>query len=157
MKRILLSAAALAIAPLATAAEIEVDYSEDFMESLEEDYGEREGEYLSREVAEDLQRAFEKAGLDPARVEVTILKATPNRPTMKQLGDQPGLDFGRSIGIGGMKLAATAYDEAGAETASLEYGWFENDIRQVIGTATWSDANTASRRFARKFVKELEE
>lgn len=156
MKRILLGAAALALAPFAAAGDINVSYSEDFTETLEEDYGTREGEHLAEEIQDDLIRAFEKAGISPARVDVVILDAKPNRPTFKQLGDEPGLDFSRSIGIGGMKMTAIAYDESDTAIGELEYGWFENDLRDVIGATTWSDAQRASRFFARKFVKEIE-
>lgn len=155
MKRILLAAAALSLAPLAQAADISVSYSEDFAEELEENYGTREGEYLTREIIEDLEREFGKKGVDPARVEVTIINAKPNRPTIKQLGDEPGLDFGRSIAIGGMDLEAKVFDASGAEVSSFQYDWFENDIRFAQGASTWSDANRASRRFATKFAKSL--
>lgn len=156
MKNLLIAAAAAALlAPISQAGEFSVSYSDDFTEVLEEDYGVKEGEYLSKEVIEDLMREFKRADVDPARVEIVIENAMPNRPTFKQLGDKPGLDFARSISIGGMDLKATAYDAEGVTLASYEYGWFENDIRNVVGSSTWSDANRASRRFARKFAKEL--
>ena len=157
MKHLTLIAAAFSLASLAHAVEFEVSYSEDFAEVLEEDYGTREGEYLSEEVIEDLTREFKRASIDPARVEVVIENAKPNRPTFKQLGDRPGLDFSRSISIGGMDLSATAYNEAGETLKEFEYGWFENDLRFAAGSSTWSDANRASRRFARKFAEELQE
>ena len=156
MKRLLIAASALALAPLAYAAEISVSFSEDFAETLEEDYGTREGEYLSREVAEDIERALTKAGVDAARIDVTIINAKPNKPTFKQLGDKPGLDFGRSLSIGGMKLEADAFSADGTELATLEYGWFENELRNAVGSPTWTDANRASHRFARKLAKALE-
>lgn len=155
MKHILLSAAAIALAPFATAGEINVSYSDDFTETLEEDYGLREGEYLAGDIQEDLVNAFERKGISPARVDVVIVDAKPNRPTLQQLRDRPGLDFGRSISIGGMKLTATAYDESNAVIGELEYGWFENDIRNVIGGPTWSDARRASRFFARQLAKDI--
>ena len=71
------------------------------------------------------------------------------------LADRPRLDALRSISLGGMKLQATAFDGAGCELTELEYGWFETDIRQSVGKATWSDAKRASDRFARKFAEQL--
>ena len=54
-----------------------------------------------------------------------------------------------------MKLNATVYDASGDVVSPQEYGWFENDIRDVIGSGVWTDANRASRRFANKLAKEL--
>jgi hypothetical protein len=148
------AAVALMIAPGALATEIVVGYSQDFQEALEDDYGVREGTYLIENVKEDLMREYEKAGVSVDHVTVTIERAVPNKPTFKQLGDEPGLDFGRSISIGGMKLSATAFDASGAEMGSLTYDWFETDIRNA-GLTTWGDAKRASDRFARKFAEKL--
>ncbi|MEL6474739.1 MAG: hypothetical protein AAFQ21_11700 [Pseudomonadota bacterium] len=156
MKRILLAATALMLAPLASATEIDVGFSDSFAEKLTDELGEREGDYLAEEITEDLIRELEAAGQSPARIDVTILKATPNRPTFKQLSDEPGLDFGRSFGVGGMRMAATAFDAEGNELGALEWGWFENDIRLAQGSITWTDASRASQRFARKFVREVD-
>lgn len=157
MKAVLCAVAALLAAPLASATVIEVSYSEEFAETLEEDYGEREGVFLIGKIQDHLDFELDKAGLDPERIEVTINNAKPNRPTFKQLGDQPGLDYMRSISIGGMDLSATIFDAAGNEIAAVQYDWFESDIRQVAPAGTWSDARRASRRFAREVVEALSE
>ena len=148
------AATALMIAPGAMATDVTVGYSQDFQDALEDDYGVKEGIYLAKNIEEDLMREFEKAGLDVDRVEVTIERAVPNKPTMKQLGDKPGLDYGRSVSIGGMKMSATAFDASGTEMGSLTYDWFETDIRYA-GLSTWHDAKRASDRFASKFAKKL--
>ena len=156
MKYVLAAAATtLLFAPAALATEIAVGYSSDFEKTLEDDYGTREGTYLAGKIEQDLMREFEAAGLDVDRVLVTIERAVPSKPTFKQLGDTPGLDYGGSVSIGGMKLTATAFDASGAEMGSLTYDWFETDIRQT-GMTTWYDANRASDRFARKFAKKLQ-
>ena len=54
-----------------------------------------------------------------------------------------------------MKLVGTAYDAEGNVIASQEYGWFENNLRDVVGSGVWTDANRASRRFATKMAKQL--
>ncbi|WP_340691341.1 hypothetical protein [Hyphomonas sp.] len=150
------AATALLIAPGALATEIDVSYSPTFEEALQDDYGVREGTYLIENVKEDLMREFAKSGLEVDHVTVTIERAMPNKPTMKQLGDRMGLDYGGSVSIGGMELSATAYDASGAEMGSLTYDWFETDIRNA-GVTTWGDAKRASDRFARKFAKALQE
>ncbi len=155
MKTLLLAATAIAIVPFASAGEISVSYSDDFTEKLADDYGEREGDFLSERISKDLNRAFDKAGIAPARVEVTILDAKPNRPTIGQLGERPGLSYSGSISIGGMDLVGTAYDDEGNALGSREYSWYENNIRDVIGSGTWSDARRVSRRFADKLADEI--
>ena len=155
MKTIFAAIGSLAILQTAAATEIAVTYSDDFAEALADNYGEREGEKLTEDILDDLQRAFEKAGVDPAKVDVEIVNAKPNRPTFEQLASEPGLDAFRSISIGGMELVGTVYDADGNVVATQEYSWFENNIRDVVGSATWTDANRASRRFATKLAAQL--
>ena len=154
MKLVPLTALALMLAPAAFASEINVSVSDEFQTKLDDDYGVREGDYLKQEVSDDLTRELEKAGVDVAKIEVTILDAKPSKPTFKQLGDKPGLDYGDSVSTGGMKLQAVAYDADGNETNTFEYSWYEHDIR-MTGLSTWYDANKASNRFARNFAEEL--
>ena len=54
MKTLFLAAAALALAPFAAATSVNVTFSEDFAEKLVDDYGEREGERLTKEVIDDV-------------------------------------------------------------------------------------------------------
>ncbi len=155
MKTIFAAIGTFAILQTAAATEVAVTYSDDFAEELSDNYGEREGESLTEEIIEDLGRAFRKAGVDPARVDVTIINAKPNRPTMEQLSARPGLDAIRSISLGGMELVGTAYDAKGNVIAAQEYRWFENNLSNVIGYGVWTDANRASSRFAKKMAQQL--
>lgn len=157
MRFLLSTLTALALGLAAHATTITVNYSEDFAEQLAEDYGEREGPYLAEEVMEDVQRELDRRGIDVPRIDITIEAAKPNRPTMEQISDRPGLDPFRSISIGGMDLSATAYGEDGAVLMEFQYDWFENDIRNVRGASTWWDAKRASSRFARRFAEALAE
>lgn len=154
--RILIAAMlAGALAPIASAADIDISYSAEFSQKLEKDYGLKEGERLSQEVREDLEREFRKARIDPARVSVIILDAKPNRPTMQQMTDKPGLDMLRSKSIGGMDIKGAAYDASGQLLAEVEYDWYETNIQNVVASSVWGDANRASRRFAEKFTKAI--
>lgn len=155
MKYLLASALLLGLAPLASAAEINVSYAPEFSEKLAEDYGVKEGEYLSERLKRDITLAFEKHGVDAARVDVEILDAKPSRPTFKQGADEPGLDMHRSVSLGGMDLKGVAYDAGGNVIGELEYDWYEHDIRQA-GLTTWQDARRASSRFASRFAKVLD-
>jgi len=154
MKYLLTTAFLLGLCPVAGATEISVSYSPEFTEKLADDYGVKEGEYLSERVRTDLERELAKAGVDPARVDVTIVDAKPSRPTFKQGGDKPGLDMHRSVSLGGMKLTAVAYDATGTPGDAFEYKWFEHDIT-MAGLTTWHDARRASSRFASRFAKEV--
>ncbi|HRJ00844.1 MAG TPA: hypothetical protein PKV67_08700 [Hyphomonas sp.] len=156
MKHLLVAVlAASALAPAAMAGEINVSYSPDFAEKLSKEYGEREGTYLSERVKKDLETELARGGVDVARIDVTIVDATPSRPTFKQGSDTPGLDMHRSVSLGGMKLKAVAYDAAGNAGEAFEYKWYESDITQA-GITTWHDARRASGRFASRFAKALD-
>ncbi|MDJ0922195.1 MAG: hypothetical protein QNI84_13795 [Henriciella sp.] len=153
MKRLLTSLAALALLPVASAAEINVTFSEELTEDLIEDYGEKEGDFLIEEITEDLEKAFEKYGVDPAKVDVTIIDARPNRPTFKQLG-KPGLSF-QSVSVGRLKLEASAYDADGNLILFQEHRSLNRDIRDSVGAGTWYEVKRSSDRFARKFAKTI--
>lgn len=121
-----------------------------------EEYGERELEYLAGEMREDLER--ELAGLlgeNGLRLEVTILDATPNRPTMQQMADR-GLDMS-SISIGGASLEARLLDTEGNELESFSYSWRSHNIRDVVGYTRWTDARRAMDRFANDIGESLAE
>lgn len=155
MKSAFVSLAVLATAPAALAADIQVTYSADFQEKLTDEYGPREGDKLSDDIRKDLERELAKANLDPARIEVVIEDARPNRPTTQQMSDRPGLDMLRSKSIGGMDLSGAAYDASGALIGELQYDWYETNIQNVMAAGVWNDAGRASRRFAQKFAEEL--
>ena len=106
MKLVPITAIALLLAPAAMAAEINVTVSEDFQTKLQDDYGTREGEYLSKEIKEDLTRELDKAGVDVARIDVTIVDARPSKPTFKQRNPQPaaGCSYSRET-IGTKKIS----------------------------------------------------
>ena len=88
-------------------------------------------------------------------VVVTIEDARPNRPTFQQVSDKPGLDAMRSISIGGAKVSGVAFDASGKEIGRLDYNWYETDLSNSFGTATWTDARTTFARFANRFADKL--
>ena len=139
-----------AFAGSAHALEVEVRLSEDFQKKIDETYGQREADYLVEALTRDLTRAFEGASV--ARIAATIEDARPNRPTFKDLGDEPGLSL-QSIAIGGADLSGEIYAADGALVAEVAYDWYESDIQNAIGTATWTDAKRAMARFAKTMKK----
>jgi len=157
MKTLIVSLAAALIIPAAAASEISITYSAEFQEKLESDYGAKEGERLSKEIRSDLERELRKANVDPARISVVIVDAKPNRPTMQQMSNEPGLDMLRSKSIGGMDLEGIAYNANGEAVAELQYDWYETNIQMVGASGVWGDAQRVSSRFARKFAEKLSE
>lgn len=146
----------LLFAPTATAQIVDVQFSETFQEKLQDTYGLREGEYLSREIIEDIQKTLKRANLEVRRVEVTIEDAKPNRPTLRQLERNPTIDSNRSFGLGGMRLTGIAYDADNNPIGeAITYEWYERDLRNVVGFATWTDAHRASNRFSRRLAKKV--
>lgn len=144
-----------ALAPAASALTVETKISPEFQAKLEKDYGVREANILADALAAKVEARFAKTGAKADRVVVTIHDAKPNRPTFHQISEKPGLDPIRSISIGGARVSGIAYDASGSELGSLEYDWYETDITQVLGNATWSDARWSFDRFARRFAAKL--
>lgn len=121
-----------------------------------EDYGQRELDYLAEQMREDLERELAALlGDNGMRLDVTILDATPNRPTMEQMASR-GLHMS-SISIGGASLEARLYAADGTELETFSYAWQSHNIRDVVGYTRWTDANRAMNRFARDIGQSLSE
>ncbi|MFL5297254.1 MAG: hypothetical protein ACJ798_12810 [Phenylobacterium sp.] len=103
------------------------------------------------ELAADLQKAVERQtgkshAYDGARIVLELADAKPNRPTFKQMADQPGLSY-ESFGIGGARIEGHAIAPDGRMTP-LSYSYYEPDIRNARLGGTWSDAHWTIQRFA---------
>lgn len=159
LRFLLASLAFAALAPAAQAAPVTlapVSFSPEFQTSLDEDIGAREGEVLRDAVTEAVSRALAQRGADLGpggiMVEITILDADPNRPTMHQLSDRPGLDYIRSLSIGGARLSAVLRGADGAVISEVNHRRYNTDIQEVAlgASTTWSEARRAIRQFAEK-------
>lgn len=144
----------LAAAP-ASALTVEAKVSPEFQTKLEDDYGVREARILVDSLTSKTEAIFARQGVRAERVVLTIEDAKPNRPTMQQVSDTPGLDPMRSISVGGARITGTAYDAAGTAIGTLQYDWYETDLTNVIAATTWSDARSSFDRFARRFADRL--
>ena len=149
-----LAGLALAAAP-ASALTVEAKVSPEFQLKLEDDYGVREAKILTDSLTTKVEATFARQRVRADRVVVTIEDAKPNRPTMEQLSDTPGLDPMRSVSLGGARITGTAYDAGGTAIGTLEYDWYETDLSNVIASTTWSDARYSFDRFARRFADRL--
>lgn len=147
--------ASLAMTLPASALTVDAKVSPEFQKKLDDDIGAREAATLTEAVTRKVTDVFTARGIQADRVVVTIEDARPNRPTFQQASDKPGLDVMRSISIGGAKVSGVAFDASGRELGRLDYNWYENDLSNVIGSATWTDARTTFARFANRFADKL--
>lgn len=120
-------------------------------------YGQKDLDKLTMRLKKKMEAQLSKNGVtvsdDAANVlNIVITDARPNRPTFEQLS-QPGLSM-RSYGIGGAKFEGSLVS-SGQESGTISYAWYENDIRDAQYGSTWSDANRAIDRFARKTAKSI--
>ena len=139
----------------ALALDLDTRFSESFIESLADEYGEKEGTYLTEKLELRVTNALEQADLDIAKIELVIEDAKPNRPTFEQLSARPGLSYVHSKSIGGAKVSGSAFGENGELIGEFSYDWYESSIANVVGAGTWSDANRVFRRFASRFADSL--
>jgi hypothetical protein len=135
------------VRPLAVAPEM--------LEKFADTYGEREIAILQDDISRALTRRLAKSGHavsdnGPVVVEITLLKAVPNRPTFQQSRDNVGLDVFRSFGVGGASLEARVIGASGATIATVEHSYFETDISWAQAASTWTDARRSFHRFAEK-------
>lgn len=155
----LAGAAALAFAQLAYASPVTlapVSFSPEFQAELDAELGAREGRVLQRAVVDAVSRELAERGATlsegaPVTVEISIIDATPNRPTMQQLVDTPGLDAINSVSIGGAELRAVLRGADGQTLSEVTHRRYNYNLTDVSGAATtWTEARRAIRQFANK-------
>lgn len=150
--------AALAFAQTAAAVTLApVSFSPEFETRLNQNLGAREGELLRADVENAVRGALARRGVDAssggATIEIVIVNADPNRPTIQQLSARPGLDFIRSFSIGGAELHAVLRDANGAVLTEVDHRGYNNSIAEFHGmppAGTWTEARRSIRRFANK-------
>jgi len=141
-----LASAALAD-PMPTVSEVHVSIGPELAKKAAKEYGVRDVDRLAVELRKDVERELTRTGvLAGGRVELTLVDARPNRPTMKQLGDRPGLSY-ESFGTGGISIEGKAISIDG-EVTPIRYAWYETDIRDSRIGGAWADAEHAFDRFA---------
>jgi hypothetical protein len=155
----LAGAAALAFAQLAYASPVTlapVSFSPEFQAELDAELGVREGDVLQRAVVDAVSRELAERGATlsegaPLTVEISIIDAAPNRPTMQQLVDTPGLDAISSVSIGGAELRAVLRSGDGRTLSEVTHRRYNYSLADVSGAATtWTEARRAIRQFANK-------
>lgn len=111
------------------------------LQSRVDKLGDREvGEQAARLQTEVEQALAQRYPGASAQLVLTDLK--PNRPTMQQMRDTPGLDPIRSISIGGAAVEGTIVTADG-ERRPVKFSYFSPSIRDVYGFGVWHDADRA--------------
>ena len=85
-----------------------------------------------------MRKAAAKGGF--TRLDLVLEDARPNRPTFAMLSRNTGLSL-QSVAIGGATVTGAAYGPSGVQP--LTFSWYETDLRNEVGAATWSDAGRA--------------
>ncbi len=119
-------------------------------------FGQRDLDRLTKRLKTKMQYRLEKRGFTisddaPTVLNLVITDARPNRPTFNQMSKATSLSM-RSFGIGGAKFEGSLTNADG-EQGNVSYGWYETDISFADGRGTWTDADRAIDKFARKVAK----
>lgn len=104
----------------------------------------RQIEDLVRSVDRELARS---GALPGAQINLVLTDLKPNRPTIQQAIDRPGLSIIDSVSIGGAAIEGEVVTAAG-ERLPVRFSRYSNSIQEVLGYDTWHDADRAFDRFA---------
>ncbi len=91
---------------------------------------------LADTVRGDLQSHHRASA--PIRADLVLEDATPNRPTIQQLSDHPGLSM-TSIALGGAAISGVV-TFADGHSEPLSYSFRQDSLRDDIGVGPWTDA-----------------
>ena len=124
--RMLALAAALSLAAMAggahaqTAPNINVTIGPG-LQHREAEFGPRELDQLRDDLRDQVTRTLARSAAAPARIDLVIEDAAPNRPTMEQMSRTPGLSL-RSVGVGGARVSGVVTDVSGG-ARPVRYQW----------------------------------
>lgn len=139
--------ALLATPALADPASVNIVLGPEVLDSIDE-LGEREVRAQASRLADVVRQTLVRRGaLDGAEINLTLTDLKPNRPTMQQMADTPGLDHMRSISVGGATITGHV-TTADGQVHPVRYDWYSNTIADVQGFTTWQDADRAYSRLA---------
>jgi hypothetical protein len=115
----------------------------------------REFDYLTRELKRSVEKTLDRSGAlrpDGGELYLVIEDARPNRPTLREMSNKPGLSFS-SFGVGGARISGEYRAASGARTP-VDYSWYETDIRWAEYGSTWSDADRAFDQLATRIARD---
>lgn len=114
--------------------------------------GEREVQRQVERLAERVRRELGRSNAYPgAQVRLVLTDLEPNRPTMQQTIDRPGLSTIHSRSIGGATIEGELITADGQRTP-LRFSRYSNSLEEVRGYSTWHDAERAFDQFAARLA-----
>lgn len=142
-----LALAAAAIAQPTGAPTVSVTIGPDLQEEVEK-LGQRDVDLQVAELTRTVERTLARRGaLSGATVNLVLTDLKPNRPTIQQASDRPGLSIIDSVSIGGATIEGEVITADG-QTQPVKFDRYSTSIHQSLGTTTWYDANRAFDRLA---------
>lgn len=143
---------AIAGAAVAQPSAVVVSVSPAFAEKAKE-LGERDVQQQVSDLTRTVERVLtQRHALDGARIELVITDLKPNRPTIQQMTDKPGLDGMRSLSIGGAAVEGTVTMASGA-VEPVKFDYYTPTLADARGSTTWTDAQRAYDRLARNLAE----
>lgn len=141
-----LAGAVQAAQPTASKPQVTVTVGGDLLKEVDK-LGERDVQQQVDDLADVIQRelARDAAGENRwagAQVNLVLTDLKPNRPTMQQTIDRPGLSMFDSKSIGGATIEGEIITVSG-ERLPVRYERYSTSIADVFGYTTWSDADRA--------------
>ncbi|KQS56541.1 hypothetical protein ASG17_05790 [Brevundimonas sp. Leaf363] len=110
--------------------------------------GQRDITEQADRLGEAVRRALANSDyLDGAQVNLVLTDLKPNRPTIEQANQRPGLSIIDSFSIGGAAIEGEVI-LADGRREPVRYSRYSNDISWSRGMGTWWDADRAFDRFA---------
>jgi hypothetical protein len=144
-------ALAAVLAAPAMAQQVTVTVGGDLTEEVET-LGQRDVDQQLARLQTVVERRLARDGaLEGAQVNLVLTELKPNRPTMQQASDTPGLSIIDSVSIGGAAIEGEIVT-AGGERLPVRYSRFSTSIAEVHGYTTWQDADRAYERLANNLV-----
>ena len=137
-----------------------ISYSPEFQTALSRELGAREGAYLSNDLTHAVSAALQRRGIaegaNGVAIEVAIVRADPNRPTMQQLFHRIGLDAG-SVSVGGGEFHALIKAADGRTLGEVTHRQYDYSLADLVGPpTTWTTAERAIDQFAEKVADAYE-
>lgn len=139
--------AGLAAPALAEQPTVNVTIGGDLVEQVEalgQRDVDRQLERLQTVVARELGR---RGALDGAQINLVITDLKPNRPTLQQASDRPGLSIIDSISVGGATIEGEVITADG-QRLPVRFSRYSPTLDYVQGYTTWQDAERAYSRLA---------
>ena len=130
-------------APLASTANVKVSVGGDLTKEVSK-LGERDVREQAGDLADAVQLELDRTGSQWAgsQVNLVITDLKPNRPTLQQAMDRPGLSILHSISIGGASIEGELLTPDG-RSLPIRYARYSNHLDEVFGISTWGDADRA--------------